>query len=135
MNLPLILLADDDLDSRDLYGDYLKRKGYRVALASSGREALDKAGMLQPDLIVLDLIMPDIGGEAATHRLRRDANTRNIPVILMTGHAAEGAAAVRKTSCQGFLIKPCEPESLAAEISRVLSPLQSSFPSNCRLES
>ena len=125
---PFILLADDDLDSRDLYGDYLAGKGYRVAVAGNGQEALRKAGKLRPDLIVMDLAMPDISGEAAIHSLKADVYTKHIPVILLTGHAVEGAAAVRKTSCQGFLIKPCEPASLLSEILRVLNVERSSFP-------
>lgn len=118
---PLILLADDDDDTRDMYGFYLKQQGYRIAAASDGQEVLNKAAKLRPDLIVMDLAMPNVNGEEATRILKADPKTRKIPVVLLTGHASEGSSVVRKSNCDGFLIKPCEPASLLSEIQRVLA--------------
>jgi two-component system cell cycle response regulator DivK len=118
---PLVLIADDDVDTRDLYGFYLKQNGYRIAAAADGEEALKKAAKLQPDLVVMDLAMPKVNGEQATRILKSDPKTKQIPVVLLTGYAVEGANTVRRSNCDGFLIKPCEPESLLSEIRRVLA--------------
>jgi CheY-like chemotaxis protein len=117
----LILIADDDADTRDLYCCYLKQEGYRMAAASDGLEVLNKATKLQPDLIVMDLGMPNLNGEDATGILKSNAKTKQIPIVVLTGHASDGSKVVRNNRCDGFLIKPCEPASLLAEIVRVLS--------------
>jgi CheY-like chemotaxis protein len=118
---PLILLADDDVDTRDLYCYYLKTQGYRIEAANDGVEVLSKAAKLHPDLIVMDLAMPNLSGEDATWMLKADEKTKHIAVVLLTGYAAEGAKLARDSNCDGFLIKPCEPASLLAEILRVLA--------------
>jgi CheY-like chemotaxis protein len=121
---PLILIADDDVDTRDMYGFYLKQNGFRIAAAGDGEEALNKASKLQPNLVVMDLAMPKVNGEAATRILKADPKTKHIPVVLLTGYAIEGANTVRRSNCDGFLIKPCEPESLLSEVRRVLAAVK-----------
>jgi two-component system cell cycle response regulator DivK len=117
---PLILIADDDIDTRDLYCYYLKQKGYRVDVADDGLEVLSKAAKMHPDLIVMDLAMPNLSGEDATWILKSNEKTKHIAVVLLTGYATEGAKVARNSGCDGFLIKPCEPVNLLAEILRVL---------------
>jgi two-component system cell cycle response regulator DivK len=121
---PLILIADDDVDTRDMYGFYLKQNGFRIAAAGDGEEALNKASKLQPNLVVMDLAMPKVNGDAATRILKSDPKTKHIPVVLLTGYAIEGANTVRRSNCDGFLIKPCEPESLLSEVRRVLAAVK-----------
>lgn len=118
---PLILIVDDFEDNREMYTQFLRFNGYRVAEAVDGRDALAKAGALHPDLIVMDLSLPGVDGWEATRRLKADPTTRDIPVIALTGHAlaghAEGAMAA---GCDAFVTKPCIPVDLEAEIRRVL---------------
>jgi CheY-like chemotaxis protein len=116
---PLILVADDDIDTRELYGYYLSQRGYRIAVAEDGQEVISKAGELKPDLIVMDLSMPHINGEAASRILKSDVNTQRIPILLLTGHADAGPYGVRTHNCDGRLMKPCSPETLLAEILRI----------------
>jgi|SRR5581483_735620 len=129
-NKPLILIADDDLDSRDRYEYYLRMKGCRIAVAANGDEALKKARKLRPDLIVVDLSVPVrdgplmgdrvMGGEKTTRHLKKDAATKKIPVVVLTAHACNGAEMVRRLRCEGFILKPCTPEDLLHEVQRLL---------------
>jgi CheY-like chemotaxis protein len=118
---PLILLVDDFADNRAMYAQFLTFSGFRVAEAANGKEALEKAAELLPDLVVMDLSLPVMDGWEATRRLKSDERTRGIPVLALTGHAlgrhSEGA---RDAGCDGFVTKPCLPEDLVTEIRRML---------------
>jgi CheY-like chemotaxis protein len=119
---PLVLIVDDVADNRDILSDFLALSGFRVAGASTGREAVDCAVALIPDAILMDLALPDVDGWEATRRLKRDARTRHIPVIALTGHVlANHARKASDAGCEGFITKPCEPEAIVAELTRVLS--------------
>ena len=118
---PLILVVDDFRDNREMYAEYLSHTGYRVAEAANGQEAVDQALKLQPDLVVMDLSLPGMDGWEATRRLKKDARTREIPVIALTGHALAGhSQGATEAGCDGFLTKPCLPDKLRAEIARML---------------
>jgi two-component system cell cycle response regulator DivK len=119
---PLILIADDNADNRDVYAMFLESRGYRVEMASDGREAIDKAVALRPAGIIMDLAMPVIDGWTACRRLKDDERTAWIPVIALSAHALEGAATRAKAAgCDAYLVKPCLPENLLAEVERQLS--------------
>jgi two-component system cell cycle response regulator DivK len=118
---PLILVVDDFEDNREMYTQFLRFSGYRVAEAVDGVEALDKAATLKPDLIVMDLSLPRMDGWEATRRLKKDPATNHIPVVALTGHALAGhAEGARAAGCDSFVTKPCIPADLEAEIRRVL---------------
>jgi two-component system, cell cycle response regulator DivK len=118
---PLILVVDDFEDNREMYTQFLRFSGYRVAEAVDGIEALDKAAALKPDLIVMDLSLPRMDGWEATRRLKKDPVTSHIPVVALTGHALAGhAEGARAAGCDSFVTKPCIPADLEAEIRRVL---------------
>jgi CheY-like chemotaxis protein len=118
---PLILVVDDFEDNREMYTQFLRFSGYRVAEAVDGVEALDKAATLKPDLIVMDLSLPRMDGWEATRRLKKDPVTSHIPVVALTGHALAGhAEGARAAGCDSFVTKPCIPADLEAEIRRVL---------------
>jgi two-component system phosphate regulon response regulator PhoB len=86
---PLVLVADDDRDILSLVALGLERSGYRVLQASDGAEALEVALREQPDLAVLDLMMPGMTGLEVTRALRDDERTRDLPVILLTARVQE----------------------------------------------
>jgi CheY-like chemotaxis protein len=118
---PLILLVDDYADNRDMYAQYLKHAGFRVAEAEDGYDAIEVANALHPDLVVMDLALPRLDGWEATRRLKANARTREIPVLALTGHALTGfSASAREAGCDGFVIKPCLPEDLVGAIRRML---------------
>ena len=89
---PLILVVDDYEDAREMYAEYLRFCGFRVAEARNGNEALEQAFALVPDLILMDLSLPGMDGWEATRQLKSDERTRNIPVVALTGHALAGAS-------------------------------------------
>lgn len=80
-----ILVVDDNAESRELLALVLRRSGYDITEAGTGLDAIEQAHATRPDLIIMDLGLPGITGDEATARLKADASTRNIPVIVNTG--------------------------------------------------
>ena len=81
-----MLIADDNRDTREMYTHYLGMIGYVVETAADGREAILKARLLRPAVIVLDLGMPGMDGWEAMRLIRADAKTATTPIIVLTGH-------------------------------------------------
>ena len=118
---PLILVVDDYDDAREMYAEYLRFCGFRVADARNGNEALEQAFTLMPDLILMDLSLPGMDGWEATRQLKADERTRQIPVVALTGHALAGASeGAKKAGCDSFVTKPCLPDDLVVEVRRML---------------
>lgn len=115
-----ILVVDDADDIRDMYAHFLSSEGFKVALASNGQEAVDKALEVLPTVILMDLALPIMGGLEATKSIKSHPKTRHIPVILVTAQVRKGPAAVIEAGCEGFLVKPCALPDIVAEIERVL---------------
>jgi CheY-like chemotaxis protein len=119
---PLILVVDDYEDAREMYAEYLRFSGFRVAEARNGNEALEQAFALMPDLILMDLSLPGMDGWEATRQLKADGRTRHIPVVALTGHALAGASeGAKKAGCDSFVTKPCLPDDLVVEVRRMLN--------------
>ena len=118
---PLVLIVDDVQDNRTIYVLFLKFSGYRIAEAENGAEALEKATTLLPDVIVMDLSLPVMDGWEATRRLKGDPRTKQIPVVVLTGHALpEHAQAAHEAGCDLVITKPCLPDQLMDAIRRIL---------------
>ena len=114
---PLILLAEDFEDARELYRDYLEFSGFSVRTAANGREAIDEALSLQPDIILMDASMPVLDGWQATRELKANPATRHIPVLALTAHAFDDARKEAKAvGCDGFVTKPCLPDDLVTRV-------------------
>lgn len=117
---PHVLIVDDYEDSRALCTEYLQFMGYRVSSAADGREAVRKASD-RPDVIIMDLSLPQMDGWQAIRALKDDVATRSIPVIVLTGHALSGLRErALEAGCAGFLTKPCLPPDLLEEVQRAL---------------
>src|SRR5688572_6613319 len=84
-----ILVVDDEPDAVDLIAFNLKNADYRVATASDGAEAIRKTRSFTPDLVVLDLMLPEIDGLEVCKLLRKDPQTSSVPIIMLTAKAAE----------------------------------------------
>lgn len=112
-----ILIVDDVEDSREMYAEYLRYKGYLVETATDGRDGLARALELAPDTIVLDLTMPGIDGLEALRQLRSHRATSKSLLIVVTGHALKGTRErAMKAGADVFLTKPCLPDELEAAI-------------------
>lgn len=108
----LVLFVDDSQDARDLGEAVLNGRGFHVEQATDGVEAVEKAAVLLPDVIVMDFDMPAMNGGEAARRLASDERTRSIPVVMVSG-AAECVPREVRLGCAAFLVKPCPPEELA----------------------
>lgn len=118
---PLVLIVDDLKDGRDLCAEFLSFKGYGVATAGDGVEALEQASALLPDVILMDISLPKLDGLEATRRLRADPQTRDIPVIALTAHALKSARDdALEAGCDSVVTKPCRPTRLEVAIRRQL---------------
>jgi CheY-like chemotaxis protein len=118
---PLVLVVDDYQDAREMYTEYLKANGYRVAEARTGLEAVAKARELKPDCILMDLSLPGIDGWEATRQLKTDKSTTHIPIVAITGHASELASRdARAAGCSSYVLKPALPDAVVAEVKKAL---------------
>jgi two-component system, cell cycle response regulator DivK len=119
---PLILIVDDIGDNRQMYAEYLEYDGYRVEQAGSGAEAVVFAEEVSPELIVMDLSMPDMDGWEAIRRIRANARTTSIPILVLSGYTLGATQpGPGDTAADAFLTKPCLPEDLAAKIAAMLA--------------
>ncbi|MFS8905017.1 response regulator transcription factor [Synechococcus sp. O70.2] len=122
MNAPKrLLVVDDDPNLVLLVKDYLEFRGYEVVAASNGLEALEVMRRLTPDLIICDVMMPEMDGYTFVQTLRSDRATDWIPVIFLS---ARGQTADRvrglNTGADAYLVKPFEPEELVAQVEATL---------------
>lgn len=116
-----ILVVDDDLDTLRLVGLMLERQGFEIVAASSGQQALALARRERPDLIVLDLMMPDIDGVQVARRLRADPETRSIFIVMFTARTrTEDKLEGFDAGADHYLTKPIQPRELIAHIRAVL---------------
>ena len=118
-----ILIADDEPHMRRLAELSLRKGGYELFSARNGREAVELALRQLPDLIILDMSMPELDGLGALKELKQNAATQNIPVIMLTARGHELARQDAETSGASlFLTKPFSPSQLLAEVRRLSRP-------------
>jgi pilus assembly protein CpaE len=117
-----ILVVDDDIDSLKLIGLMLRRSGYNVIAASAGSQALTKAASEHPDLIILDVMMPDMNGYEVCRSLRKNPETRAIPIIMFTAKTLiDDKVAGFEAGADDYLTKPTHPAELASRVRAILS--------------
>jgi CheY-like chemotaxis protein len=119
--MPKILLVEDNELNRDMLSRRLIRLGYSMTIAVDGREALEMAVLEEPDLILMDLSLPEIDGWEATRRLKASPVTQHIPVIALTAHAMSGdRVKALDAGCDDFDTKPVELPRLIEKIEALL---------------
>lgn len=117
-----ILSVDDERDVTDLVHFNLSRAGYDVVTADCGRAALRAVEEHRPDLILLDLMLPDIDGFGVCEILRRDPETAAIPVIILTAWATHDARSLGlELGALDYLTKPFSPRELTDRVRHLLS--------------
>lgn len=116
-----ILLVEDNEMNRDMLSRRLARRGYTVAIAVDGLQALEAAVRERPDLILMDLSLPELDGWEATRRLRAQEQTRHVPVIALTAHAMAGdREQALEAGCNDFDTKPVDLERLIGKMQALL---------------
>ena len=116
-----ILLVEDNEMNRDMLSRHLERRGYEVAQAVDGREGVEKAQGELPDLILMDMQLPELDGWEATRILKGDETTRHIPVLALTAHAMAGdREKALEAGCEDYDTKPVELKRLLGKIEALL---------------
>lgn len=117
----LVLVADDDEDILVLVRTVLERAGYEVVAARDGAEAIAAAQQRRPDLAVLDVSMPELDGLEVLRRLRADASTSDVPVLLLSARVQEDDVARGfATGASAYVQKPFSPRELSDRVSELL---------------
>jgi CheY-like chemotaxis protein len=113
-----ILYVEDNDDNVYMLKNRLSRAGFTVVIATTGSQGVAMATSESPDLILMDLTLPDIDGEEATRRLKADPATKGIPIIALTAHAMSGdREKALAAGCDDFDTKPVELQRLLGKIS------------------
>ena len=118
MGTATVLVVDDERKIRDTVRLFLEQQRYAVLLAGTGQQALDVAGRLKPDLVVLDLMLPDLPGEEVARSLR---TVSQVPIIMLTAKAEEAdRVAGLRLGADDYVVKPFSPLELVARVDAVL---------------
>jgi len=110
---PTILVVDDFEDTRLLLRTWLRKKGYRVVEAENGNEAIAKASEIEPDLIIMDVEMPELDGLSATRKIRALKDSAALPIIAVSAYGADQfREQALSAGCNEYVSTPFEPDEL-----------------------
>ena len=117
-----ILIIDDDGDIREFLGELLETEGYQTHTAASGRTGIDLAKQVRPDLVLLDIMMPEMDGYEVCERLKADPDVRDIPVVMVTVKN-DIADIIRSVvlGATGFIVKPFDSENFLQMVEMILT--------------
>ena len=117
-----ILIVEDDQKNMTLFRDLLQVSGYKTAEATDGKQGVQLAKATNPDLILMDIQMPEMDGLEATRILKAEATTSNIPVIALSSHAMKGdEEKTLQAGFDGYLAKPVDIKELLKAVAKYLS--------------
>jgi CheY-like chemotaxis protein len=118
-----VLVIDDQVDERAIQRAMLGHLGYQVLEAGTGREGIEAALASMPDLVLVDIAMPELDGFAVCRELRANPATHAVPILLFTASVAENLAErADAAGANGFLSKPIDPHQVASEVARHIGP-------------
>jgi two-component system cell cycle response regulator DivK len=119
--VPTVLYVEDNADNRLLVRRILQAEGYSVLEADSARQALDVVQTESPDLILMDINLPEVDGYSLTTRLKSIPSLSQIPIIALTANVMKGdRERTLNAGCDGYIQKPIDVDSLPLQISRYL---------------
>jgi two-component system cell cycle response regulator DivK len=119
-----ILIVEDNMDNYELVRFILERAGYDVFLAVNGRDGVDAARLQQPDMILMDLSMPEMDGWIAAEKLKSNHATKSIPLYALTAHTlpSERKRAIQ-AGCDGYMSKPIHMQSFLDVINELFEKI------------
>ena len=116
-----ILIVDDSPTDAYLVKNILEKEGYQTSEASNGEEGIQKTKEIRPNLVLMDVVMPGLNGFQATRKITRGADTKNIPVVIVSSKNMESDRAWGlMQGAKEFLVKPIKQDELLAAVKRVL---------------
>jgi signal transduction histidine kinase len=118
--IPQILVVDDTPDNLFLIREILEGEGYQLHFASNGRQALDMVALAPPDLILLDIMMPEMDGYEVTLQIRQNSEIPFIPILLLTAYDQADLVQGLDTGADDFVRKPVDPDELMARVRSLL---------------
>ena len=117
------LIVEDHPDLLEVLTLQLEKMGFAVVSANTGMEGVTKAVEEKPQLILMDIMMPGMDGREATHRIRSNQETKDIPILVITALTKESQLReCIKAGCNDYIVKPFTPEKLLKKIQTVLDP-------------
>jgi two-component system, OmpR family, alkaline phosphatase synthesis response regulator PhoP len=117
-----ILVIDDDVELVELLRFNFKQAGFSIGTAFNGMDGLKKARSIHPDLIVIDLMMPELDGFVVCEMIRRNERTSPIPIIMLTAFSSEfGRITGLESGATEYMTKPFSPKTLVARVQELLS--------------
>ncbi len=117
-----ILVVEDHYDNRRILRDLLTSAGFEIVEAVTGEEGVAMAATHRPDLILMDIQLPEIDGHEATRRIKADPALRPIPIIAVTSYALSGDSVMAyEAGCADYVTKPFSPRQLLARVREHLS--------------
>jgi len=116
-----ILVVEDEPNNMKLITIILKKHGHETKEAYTGKEGIEKAAFFQPDVILMDIRLPDMDGFEATRKIKEIENIRNVPVIALTSYSKDDTMEKAiKAGCCGFLEKPINPVTIMDDIKGII---------------
>jgi len=117
-----VLVVEDNLINLELFLALLEVKGHKTFKALSGKEAVDVVQRLMPDIILMDIQLPQVDGWTAIRMIRSNPQTKDIPIIALTAHAMDGdREKALKHGCNAYISKPIDTRTFVSEIEEVYS--------------
>ena len=117
---PLVLVVEDFEDNRFMMRRLLEMSGYRVVEAVNGNQAVERAASDQPDIILMDLSLPQLDGLAATRRIRTQEGARRVPIVAVSAHdSADFHAEALAAGCNEYVTKPIDFDQLVGLLDRL----------------
>jgi len=118
-----ILVIEDNRDNLDLVVFLLQRAGHEVLSASDGSRGLQAVAEHMPDLVLLDMALPEIDGWTAAEKLKEDPKTKNIPIVALTAHTLPGdRKRAINAGCDGYIAKPINVATFTDEVAEFINP-------------
>ncbi|WP_017305821.1 response regulator transcription factor [Spirulina subsalsa] len=116
-----VLVVEDSLAQREMISDLLKGSGLTVAVASDGIEALEKIEQYSPDIVVLDIVMPNMNGYELCRRIKSDPNTQHVPVVMCSSKGEEfDRYWGMRQGADAYIAKPFQPMELIGTVKQLL---------------